>query len=248
MSSKYHMLLFDFFNTIVRSDASRRPITEMDGKPVITTAHLLHEVLVTEYPDVNTEQIYRAMEAARQRAMEQWGSDYREPPALEKFRHVTKILGIGEDQERIPQLLLKRHMEAVVNSFQFPPAHRELLANLRKTYKLAIFSNFDHAPALLELLRTEGIEDYFEPVIISEQIGFRKPGRSAFRHALALAGEPVERILFTGDSLRDDVHGALGVNLDVAWLNPKGEEAPPDCSPTYELRDLLELETLLENT
>jgi FMN phosphatase YigB (HAD superfamily) len=248
MSNKYHMLLFDFFNTLVHSDASRRPTMELDGKPVITTAHLLHKVLVAEYPGVEALQIFRAMEAARKRAQEQWGSDFREPPALEKFRYVTSVLGIHEEQERIPQMLLQRHMEAVIDSFVFPPAHFDLLTNLRQSYRLAIFSNFDHAPALLQLLRTEGINDFFEPVIISEQIGFRKPGRNAFRHALALAGEPVERILFIGDSLKDDVHGALGVNLDVAWLNLDGGEAPPDCSPTYELPDLLKLESLLENT
>ena len=97
-------------------------------------------------------------------------------------------------------------------------------------------------------MRAKGIEDIFDPIVISERIGFRKPGRNAFRHALALASEPLQHILFIGDSLNEDVEGARAVNLDVAWVNAKGSEAPAECSPTYELRNLLELEALLETT
>lgn len=248
MSNKYRMLLFDFFNTLVLSDASRRPTMELEGKSVVSTAPLLHEMLAPRHPGVDPVQIHRAMEAARLEAQRQWGSDFREPPALSKFRHISRVLGIQEDGGEWPRKLLERHMEAVIGSFTFPAAHLDMLEKLRKSYKLAIFSNFDHAPALLGMLRTTGIEEFFHPIVISERIGFRKPGRNAFRHALALASEPLQQILFIGDSLNEDVGGARAVNLDVAWVNKNGSEAPAGRGPTYELRNLLELEALLGET
>lgn len=248
MSNNYNMLLFDFFNTLVLSDASKRPTMELAGKRVISTARLLRDVLAPQHPDLDTIQIHRAMEAARLDAQAKWGSEYREPPALERFRHVAKTLGIQEEDERTPQALLERHMQAVTGSFTFPATHGRLLKKLSHRYRLAIFSNFDHAPTLLGLLHAIGIEDIFDPIVVSERIGFRKPGRNAFRHALALAGEPVEHILFVGDSLKDDVEGARGVTLDVAWINSGSEIAPAECQPNYELRNLLELEALLGNT
>lgn len=246
MSKKYRMLLFDFFNTLVLSDASRRPTIEIDGERVVSTAHLLHGRLAGRYPALEPAQIFRAMEAARLKAREAWGAEFREFPALERFKYLATILGVNGEDGDMPQQLLDTHMEAVTASFTFPPAHMTLLERLGASHRLAIFSNFDHAPALLGILREAGIESWFQPIVISERIGFRKPGLAAFRHALALAGERAEDILFVGDSYGDDVVGARRAGMDVAWINPAGREAPVECRPTYELKELQDLQALLE--
>ncbi len=243
----YRMILFDFFNTLVVPDASRQPMLEVEGRRVVSTAAILQRRLAGRYPGIDVMQVYRAMEAAGRKIGSQRGTDYRELPALERFREVAVILGCGGPGDEFPRELLEIHMEAVTAAFRFPPEHRALLERLRSTHRLGIFSNFDHAPALLRLLGDNGVREWFEPIVISETIGFRKPGDKAFRHALALAGEPRERILFVGDSLKYDVRGALQAHMDVAWINRDGTPAPPDARPTYLLENLEGLEALLLN-
>ncbi|MCZ6532654.1 MAG: HAD-IA family hydrolase [SAR324 cluster bacterium] len=246
MANSYRMILFDFFNTLVLQDSSRQPTLEIEGRHVISTAGLLQQRLAARYPNIDAMQVQRAMEAARRIIAKQRGSELKELPALRRFKEIATILGCDLEKEETPRELLETHMAAVTGSFHFPEAHRDLLERLHGAYRLGIFSNFDHAPALLDVLRENGIAHYFEPVVISESIGFRKPGRSAFRHALAQAGLPVREILFVGDSLKDDVRGALQVDLDVAWINGNGEQTPEDGRPTYELPNLVALRQLLD--
>ncbi len=243
---RYRMILFDFFNTLVVSDSSRLPTLVVEGREVVSTAALLQRRLAERHPDCEVMAVHRALRSASEKARRKRGPELREPPALERFRDVAAELGLDPLDERTPRELLACHMEAVTHTFRFPPEHQAFLARLRKKYRLGIFSNFDHAPSLHGILERNGIESWFDPVVISETIGFRKPGAAAFREALALAGETRECILFVGDSLEDDVRGAVEAGLDVAWVNSNGEGNCSGHQPTYVLNGLLELEPLLE--
>lgn len=243
---RYRMILFDFFNTLVVSNSSRIPKLEVDGREVTTTAPLLHRRLVRERPELEVDAVYRALASASRKARKKRGPELREPPALERFQDVAAELGLAAANGALPRELLACHMEAVTGCFALPAAHRRLLETLRAGHRLGIFSNFDHAPGLLGLLRDHGVEGWFDPVVISETIGYRKPGAPAFREALALAGEEPRHILFVGDSLEHDVQGALQAGMDVAWINLEGEPETPSWQPTYTLAGLPELGPLLE--
>ena len=111
--------------------------------------------------------------------------------------------------------------------------------------RLALLSNFDYGPGLRDLLREAEIETCFDPLVISAEIGYRKPGQPAFDHALSAAGVPRESVLLGGDSLGDDVAGALAAGVDVAWLNRNGQLAKPGAEPTYTITELPQVESLL---
>ena len=215
---------------------------------MVTTAGLLHDHLSERFPHLAQERVYHALEEASRMVKSNWGGELRETPASERFRLLADELGLPKEEEELRRELLNCHMGALRRSYIFPPEHRNILANLRKHYRMAIFSNCDYGPVIMELLEENRIADWFDPVVISERIGYRKPGRRAFEKALALTGEELDNIIFVGDSLEDDVAGAIPINLDVAWINLKSEEMPGDGpSPTYILRDLTGLENLLLN-
>lgn len=245
MSKPYRLILFDFFNTLVVIDASRLPTLEVAGERIVTTAGLLHVLLAPRFPGLEPAQVLRGLEEAARTIRERWGPELREVPALERFRHLVATLALPDPEGRLAAELLARHMEALRGSYVLPPEHRRLLETLRGRYRLGIFSNCDHAPTVRRVLAGHGIEDWFDPIVISEAIGYRKPGRNAFRAALELAGGPAAEVLFVGDSLADDIAGAAQVGLDAAWLNRKGEPLPEGLSPAYVLESLEGLEPLL---
>jgi HAD superfamily hydrolase (TIGR01549 family) len=245
MDKRYRLILFDCVNTLYLPDPSRLPRLELDGRSVPSTAGLLHAPLRALNPALQPDEIHRAARSAWEWAERERGPELREVPAPRRFRRLLVELGLPDAPEDQLAALLDVHMRAVTGSFAFPPAHRELLAALRDRFRLALFSNFDHGPSLRSLLRETGIADWFDPLLISDGLGWRKPGRAAFAAALAALAEPAEAILFVGDSLEDDVRGARDAGIDVAWINPKALAAPLDCRPTYELRTLPELAQLL---
>jgi FMN phosphatase YigB (HAD superfamily) len=246
MGKSYRVLLFDCFNTVYVQDPSRVPRLELDGRSVPSTAGLLAERLRGLLPAVEPAAVYRAWRSAGQWAEAERGEALREVPAPRRFRRACQELGLPEADEALLHELLEVHMRALTGSFYLPEAHRTLLQGLRARHRLALFSNFDHAPALRRLLAETGIADWFDPVLISDGLGYRKPGRAAFAAALAALDEPPGAILFVGDSLEDDVRGCNGAGIDVAWLNAGGAPALADRVPTHELRALDDLLPLLE--
>jgi FMN phosphatase YigB (HAD superfamily) len=247
MGKPYRVVLFDCFNTLFLSDVTRVPTTVVDGKPAVSTAGLLKTLIAPDDPEITEERIYRAHRQAWIWAEGERGERCVEVSAHARFRRILTLLGIEASDDAFVTRLLDAHIGAVTASYDLPEAHRALLERLAPRRRLAIFSNFDYAPGLRRLLVKHAVEARFDPVVISAEIGLRKPGRAAFERALSLVGEPPERILFVGDSLSDDVGGAAAMGLDVAWLNLKGEPRGDDHPrPTYELRALGDIESLLD--
>ena len=85
-----------------------------------------------------------------------------------------------------------------------------------------------------------------EFILTSEVAQAYKPSPVIFRRALQQLGLEPHEVLHVGDSEIDDVGGAKGAGLRVAWLNrngrPRRREVP---APDYEIRSLTELLPLL---
>jgi len=67
-------------------------------------------------------------------------------------------------------------------------------------------SNF--APTLRTILRHKSILHYFDPIIISTEVGVEKPNPAIFRLALERSGLKAERVLHVGDHDVNDIWAA----------------------------------------
>ena len=245
MAKPYRLILFDCVNTLYLPDASCRPLLVIDGVASPSTAPLLLERLAERVPGLDALTVHRAQRRSWRWAEEQRGSAHREIPAQLRFQHALAALGLPADDAALVAELMAVHYRAVVGTFALPEAHVLLLDELGRHHRLALFSNFDHAPPLRERLARDGLLERLHPVVISADIGWRKPGRAAFERALELTGEAPGEILFVGDSYGDDVVGARAAGIDCAWINPAAAPRPEGPPPTYELRALADLRALL---
>lgn len=244
MKRDYRLILFDCFNTLFLPHEPALPRLEVDGRTVMSTAGLLQTALAPHYPGLEPATVHRALRETWRWAEGQRGEACREISAPVRMRRLFHVLGLRVVEELVEPLVWV-HMHALLQSYRLPPAHRDLLAALRGRYAMAIFSNFDYAPGLARLLQEHGLAPWFDPVVVSDTLGYRKPGRIAFQRAVALAGAPPESILFVGDSYQDDVVGAVAAGIDVAWFNAAGAPPPGHARPTHELRELSALGDLL---
>jgi putative hydrolase of the HAD superfamily len=112
----------------------------------------------------------------------------------------------------------------------------------------------DHALALVtngasclqrEKLAASGLTDRFDAVVVSGDLGTAKPDPAVYAHALsALGAEPGDAVM-VGDSLRNDVDGALAAGLGAVWLNRDGRPRPQDRPDLREIAGLGELPAAL---
>jgi 2-haloacid dehalogenase len=244
----YRAVLFDLFDTLVRFDRERMPEIQINGKTVRSSAGMLHGILITQAPQIGLEACYEALgeswrEAERLRAL-----DHREVSALDRFAHFFRRLGL--DETALPvgfgRSLIDAHRGALGRAAEFPPHHGPLLRRLAERYRLAVVSNFDYTPTALDILERGGVVELFDAIVVSDEVGWRKPKRDIFDVALARLGVRAEESLFVGDRADMDVLGAQQIGMDAAWINRDGEPLPSGIAPpTYEIRDLGELAGIL---
>jgi putative hydrolase of the HAD superfamily len=87
--------------------------------------------------------------------------------------------------------------------------------------RLGLISNWDER--LRPLLGELGLDQYFEAIIISSDVGFCKPSPVIFEEAAAKLGLPPGRILHVGDSPAADIEGAKAAGFQTTELR---REAP----------------------
>lgn len=245
MPKPYEFLLFDFVNTLFMPDPSRVPTVDVDGKQVVSTAGVLRERMPETFGKLEVRTIYQAHRDAWRWVEQQRGLEHREIEASVRFRYFLSLLGIQDADDGLVLEAVELHMGIVTGAFQLPREHKDLLDRLRRRHRLGILSNFDHAPPLRALLEAHGIAEWFESVVISAEIGCRKPSSKAFGAALSGCNTPLSAVLHVGDTWVADVEGARAAAIDVAWINLTGEPLPKEHQATFVIERLTQLETLL---
>ena len=248
--TRYAAVLFDLFDTLVLFDSARLPMVEINGKRVHTTARLLHERLVYDVPGVSLETCYGALidswrEAERLRAL-----DFREVPASERFRDFLRRLALDPDAVS-PELvtdLVDTHRRELGRAADFPAHHGPLLRDLSERSRLAVVSNFDYTPTALDILERAGVAGLFDAIVVSDEVGWRKPHPAILAHALERLQVAPSQALFVGDRADIDVVGAQRAGMHAVWINRGGEPLPAGITPPeFEVHDLDELRAILKS-
>lgn len=244
----YRTVIFDLFDTLAGFVRDRLPVIEVDGDSIRSTTAVVYPLFAQRYNHISLETFYQAFresfdEAARLREREE-----REVSAHERFTLFFRKLHIPitEETESFLSNLLDAHMACIAAAVHTPPEHVELLEWLRPKYQLGLISNFDHAPTAREILDRDGMTSFFDLILISDELGQRKPHPAIFETACqALRIRPHEAI-FIGDSPSIDIVGAKGVGMAVIWINHTGEGLSDSIpSPDYTVTRLEEIKPIL---
>jgi HAD superfamily hydrolase (TIGR01509 family) len=69
------------------------------------------------------------------------------------------------------------------------------------------------------------------PVLVSSEIGERKPSMAAFGRLLHVLGTDARHTCYVGDDPHDDIAGAQDAGLQTVWIDWEGREYPDDVPP-----------------
>ena len=124
---------------------------------------------------------------------------------------------------------------------QLYPEVKTALDELAQRFKLAALSDAQSAWALPEM-RAVGIEAYFQPIIVSGDLGFRKPDKRIFEAALNGLNLPPENILFVGNDMYRDIYGAKQFGMKTVFFSSnQGRQTANEVEPDYIIYRFAEL-------
>lgn len=108
--------------------------------------------------------------------------------------------------------------EDYVSSFRLRKCAKQVLRMLSEAYKLGLVSNFTYAPVIYAGVRKVGINDFFDVVLVSDAVGWRKPHARIFNEALRKLGVEAKETIFVGDSPDEDIKGAKQLGMKTIFV------------------------------
>jgi putative hydrolase of the HAD superfamily len=242
-------ILFDLFDTLVDLDWDALPEIEVLGRRIRSTHRALHEALRAHSPvDFDTfartlREVDRELRAPRAEAG-------LELPTVERFTVLLERLDAPSPE--MAERLTEVHMAGIRALVRPLPHHQGVLERLRRRVRLGVCSNFSHAPTARKILEEVGLLQHVDAVVISVEVGVRKPRAEIFEATLEQLGSAPGETLHVGDSLAADVDGATQVGITPVWLTRRvadptgGLETYEGARPAHIIRDLAEVEGLVD--
>lgn len=120
-------------------------------------------------------------------------------------------------REQLPRLLAEAHRAASRYRLELYPGVAATLRQLRSKYRLAVVTDAQTPWAIPEL-NAVGLSGYFDPIVVSGDFGYRKPDRRLFKAALDAMGMDASEVLFVGNDMYRDVHGAQKVGMKAVFF------------------------------
>lgn len=150
--------------------------------------------------------------------------------------------------EQLPRFLTELHRGLSRRRLHRYPHVRQVLDDLRRHYRLGVVTDGQTAYARPELDEL-GLLDYFDPIVVSGELGFRKPDRRMFDIALRALEVAPEHAVYVGNDAFRDIHGARRVGLHTVLYAADGEPEAPgcgcSCTPDHVITDHRQLPRLL---
>lgn len=199
--------------------------------------------LLNMYPHLKREDILSGYEKIIQDAVKKEAKGlYGAWDRRERFSKL--LLSVGLKDDGLPKKLVTIFAEARAESSKpYPDAH-DVLNKLREKYVLGVITN---GPSVYqrEEISLLKLETYFSHILISEEIGFRKPEKEIFQIAVKKAGCRPEEAVMVGDNPREDIESAKNLGMKTVLFDSKNrftkEDLAPEKRPDYLIRRLTEL-------
>ena len=171
--------------------------------------------------------------------LREWIPEYRARSWLDALRH----LGIDDESlaaELAQAFMIERRARHVI----FPES-LNVMHQLKRSYRLALITN-GASDIQREKIEGAGLEPFFDPILISGNLGFGKPAPEIFAAALRQLNLAQDEAVMVGDSFSRDIEGARAVGIKTVWINRFARTRDERYhAPDAELIDLRQLPSII---
>ena len=230
MTKKYEVILFDADGTLF--DFERAEEYALEKTMLAFGMEYQHDLHLRMYREIN-----KAIWAEFER-----GLITAEALKPERFRRFFNLFQVEVELNALSM----HYLDCLAEGAYLFNGAEELLANLQRTYKLGLITN-GLARVQHSRFARAGIVEYFDAIIISEEVGATKPHPAIFVYAFSQLGHQDKKsALIVGDSLTADIQGGSNFGIDTCWYNPLKDANTTNTVPTYEVSALGELLQILD--
>jgi HAD superfamily hydrolase (TIGR01549 family) len=242
-------VVLDLFDTLVRWEPERLPLMTWRERTSHSTIPWIVPTLEKLLgPRFNLESFLHVYHQVVEEIGVERERDGTEITCHERFVRTLERLDYPETAERsvMAERLTRVHMDGVRKVTFAPPERADAVRRLNLHFRLGLLSNFDDARTGREVLFDTGVADLFEAIVISAEVGMRKPNPRIYELMIEMLRVEPEKVLFVGDTPREDVLGPKRAGMRIVWVNKRGDPLPEGIPvPDLTVSDLAELPALM---
>lgn len=166
--------------------------------------------------------------------MRAWGPGFR----LESWKRALKACGVEDDD--LARELGDSFEEHRACTNPYIDGADEAMQELRKHYKLAMVTNGIPDVQRTKVRNTQ-LDELFDVVVISGELGFGKPDPRIYAETLDRLGLTADECIMVGDNFRRDVAGAQDAGIRGVWISIGRPSPDPSVTPWLTIESLAEL-------
>jgi putative hydrolase of the HAD superfamily len=206
-----------------------------------TLAELYEIYKLNQYSDHTPEEFAAIYHRINDELWELYNEHKIEKAFLRTNRFVQTFKEMGYPEGQIPNNLWEQYLEICPTKLNLIPDAKEVLSFLSSNYKLHLITNGFKETQHRKLKHT-GLDQFFDTLTISEELGIQKPDPRIFETALKNAGSNRKTGVYVGDNFNADVLGGIRSGWNVFWYLPKKEKD----RPAFEHPQLVRIKKLKE--
>ncbi len=224
---RYRAVLFDAFRTLV-TVGERAPMMRVDAPSWRPAMREVFARFAVEHPQAATDHLLDTFEAVTRELALIRRQFHREIPLAYRYELTFRRLAWPEETIRSAlDRIVQTHRAALCEHCSVDTEAKQLIQYCHALgMRVGVVSNFDDAASVHAVLERAHLHRELDVVVVSADVGWRKPHPAIFRCALGAIGVAAEEALFVGDSFEEDVHGPHRIGMETAWLVP--QQAPAE--------------------
>lgn len=228
--AKSEAIFFDFFGTLVDYSPSRTEQGYYKSHELMVSmgANMTYDEFIKEWSDES---------AAFDRQSDIDDSEYSMEVVSRSF--LTRIVGRQPSDEEITKLA-KSYVDEWNTGVVYPSHTKKVVEHLANRYRLAVVTNTHQFDLVPNHLTSMGIAHFFETVVTSVEVGWRKPHPIIYGETLSRLGILPNEAIFVGDNYAADFVGPKINGMTAFLLNSTPLKNVPESQRLNSLPDLLE--------
>jgi putative hydrolase of the HAD superfamily len=202
-------IIFDYIGTLVNCR----------GYNMADSENTLYNSLSQAGFDIEKKQFLYAYEVAHKK--------YR-IVRYQQFREVTNAIWVAEaltnlgypvsPEDRRVKTALNVFFRDFIDTLELREGAKKLLNETTQQHRVGLLSNFTYGPVIHKSLQKIGINQVFNAIIVSEEVGWRKPSPVIFQDILQRLNVASCDAVYVGDSPLEDIKGAKDMGIRTVFV------------------------------
>jgi len=236
---------FDFMGTLVH--------VRLDNEKYVRSMHgrLVERGIACSY-----EALMKAHDKAAQRYRKIRVDTCREIDNRVWVADALKELGYDvRSEDQLVVEAVDAYFDPFMASLRVAPGTFATLSKIKRSVSVGLISNFSYRKAIREALRKLRLKRFLDAVVISDEVGWRKPHPKIFQIFLDELKLDLDEAIYVGDDLKYDIEGAKAVGMKTVLVLGSGTvredeiygqtPQPSSVTPDFTIKSLPELLQIL---